>query len=160
MTAATLPVPTAALSARPAPRRALDATRAELLRIRRWPAIWVLFTVWTLLQVTFSFAFPYIAYRSNDPDAFGGAPSPEVLIAQLLPDAVPVTLVQGTPMFGGAIALILGALSVGSGYAWGTWKTVLTQTPTRLEAVAGTLAAVAACIAGLPREITTGTMSS
>ena len=40
-------------------------------------------------------------------------------------------MVQGLPMFGGALVLILGALAVGSGYGWGTWKTVFTTGPRR-----------------------------
>ena len=42
-------------------------------------------------------------------------------------------------MFGGALVLILGALAVGSGYGWGTWKTVFTQGPSGAAAVAGLL---------------------
>ena len=45
----------------------------------------------------------------------------------MMPDQAPVTLVQGLPMFGGALLLILGAITVGSGYGWGTWKTVFTD---------------------------------
>jgi ABC-2 type transport system permease protein len=124
------------------------ATRAELLRLRTWPTFWVLAGVWTVLQVTFSFAFPYLAYRSGDPDAFQGGPTDQVL-ASMLPDAVPQILVQGTPMFGGAIVLILGALTAGSGYGWGTWKTVFTQGPGRGSALAGTIAALGAAVVAL-----------
>ena len=60
----------------------------------------------------------------------------------MLPAAIPDVLVQGMPMFGGAIVLILGALAVGSGYGWGTWKTVLTQGPGRVAAFGGTLVAL------------------
>ncbi|MGW4292651.1 ABC transporter permease subunit, partial [Micromonospora chersina] len=48
------------------------------------------------------------------------------------------------PVFLGAILLILGVLTVGGEYGWGTWKTVLTQGPTRLEVYAGKLLALAA----------------
>jgi ABC-type transport system involved in multi-copper enzyme maturation permease subunit len=52
-------------------------------------------------------------------------------------------------MFGGALMLILGALAVGSGYGWGTWKTVFTQGPKRTEVVGGTLVALAVTVAAL-----------
>jgi hypothetical protein len=52
-------------------------------------------------------------------------------------------------MFGGAILLILGALATGSGYGWGTWKTVLTTAPSRVRAFAGLVAALGAVVAGL-----------
>jgi ABC-type transport system involved in multi-copper enzyme maturation permease subunit len=123
-------------------------TRAELLRLRRWPTLWVLAGIWTTLQVTFSFAFPYLAYRSGDPDAFQGGPSDQ-LLASMLPDAVPQILVQGTPMFGGAIVLILGALAAGSGYGWGTWKTVFTQGPGRGSALAGTIVSLGLAVVAL-----------
>jgi ABC-2 type transport system permease protein len=126
----------------------IASVRADLLRMRRWPTVWVLVAVWTTMQVTFSFAFPYIAYRSGDPDAFQGGPGDQ-LLASMLPDAVPAILVQGTPMFGGAIVLILGALAAGSGYGWGTWKTVLTQGPGRGSVVTGTVVSVGLIVAGL-----------
>ena len=52
-------------------------------------------------------------------------------------------------MFGGALVLILGALAVGSGYGWGTWKTVFTQGPSRPAAFGGTLVALLVLVAGL-----------
>ena len=52
-------------------------------------------------------------------------------------------------MFGGAIVMILGALAVGSGYGWGTWKTVYTQGPSRAAAFGGTLLTLLVLVAGL-----------
>lgn len=125
-----------------------DSTRAELRRLALWPATWVLGGVWLTLQALFSFAFPYIAYRTGDPDAFQGGPMAEIL-ASMLPQAAPATVIQGTPMFGGAIAMIFAALAVGSAYGWGTWKTVLTQGPGRATAAAGTMTAIGVCVAAL-----------
>jgi hypothetical protein len=71
------------------------------------------------------------------------------LLADLLPANAPHVLIQGTPMFGGALVMIMGALAVGSGYGWGTWKTVLTQGPGRGAAFGGTLAALAIFVVGL-----------
>lgn len=126
----------------------MTVLRAELLRLRAWPTLWVLAGVWTALQVMFSFAFPYMAYRSDDPaTAFQGSEGD--LLAGMLPPAVPAILVAGTPMFGGAIVLIFGALAAGSGYGWGTWKTVLTQGPGRGTALGGTIASVGVFVVGL-----------
>lgn len=126
------------------------STRAELLRLRRWPALWVLIGVWVTLNLTFGYVFNYIAYRTGDSSAPGadGRP-PAALLAGLLPSAAPVTLTQGMPMFGGALVMIMAALAVGSGYGWGTWKTVFTQGPSRAAAFGGTLAALAAVVVGL-----------
>ncbi|GAA1643722.1 ABC transporter permease subunit [Georgenia ruanii] len=125
------------------------STRAELRRLWRWPATWVLVGVWTVLNLLFAYAFPWIGYSGGGgPDAAAGA-SPQALLAGLLPANVPSTLVQGMPMFGGAIVMLLGALAIGNGYAWGTWKTVLTQGPGRLAAFGGTLVALAVSVVGI-----------
>ncbi|THV30033.1 ABC transporter permease [Glycomyces paridis] len=124
------------------------SARAELRRLLRWPATWVLGGVWLTLQLLFAFAFPYIAYATGDPDAFQGGPMDQ-LLASMLPQSLPETLIAGTPMFGGAIVMIFAALTVGSAYNWGTWKTVLTQGPGRGAATGGLVAAVGVCVAGL-----------
>jgi ABC-2 type transport system permease protein len=127
----------------------VHSSRAELLRLRRWPALWVLLGVWVTLNVSFGYVFDYVAYRTGDSSPVGdGAPAGS-LLAGLLPSAAPVTLTQGMPMFGGALVMIMGALAVGSGYGWGTWKTVLTQGPGRGAAFGGTLVALAVFVTGL-----------
>jgi ABC-2 type transport system permease protein len=127
----------------------LASARAELLRLRRWPACWVLIGVWFALDLTFVYVFNYIAYRTGtDSGPAEGVPRAQ-LLADLMPGAVPVAAVQGTPLFGGAILLILGALTVGSGYGWGTWKTVLTQGPGRGTAFGGTLVVLALTVVAL-----------
>ncbi|HEX6337647.1 MAG TPA: hypothetical protein VFZ85_11875 [Jiangellaceae bacterium] len=122
--------------------RALGASvRGELLRLRKWPTVWVLGGVWLALNLTFAYVFNYIAYATGSGN-FGTGPATEGLLADLMPDAIPRIYTGGLPMFGGAIMMILGALAAGSGFGWGTWKTVLTQGPGRLVAFAGTLAAL------------------
>jgi ABC-2 type transport system permease protein len=115
------------------------STRAELLRLRRWPAVWIMIGIWALLSLLFAYVFPYVSYRTGN----SAGPVENALLADVLPSGVPAALISGMPMFGGAIMLILGALAVGSGYGWGTWKTVFTQGPGRGAAFGGTLAALA-----------------
>ena len=43
----------------------LRSTRAELLRLRKWPAVWVLAVVWLLLNLTFAYIFNYVAYATD-----------------------------------------------------------------------------------------------
>jgi ABC-type transport system involved in multi-copper enzyme maturation permease subunit len=127
----------------------LRSTRAELLRIGRWPALWVLTGTWLTLNVLFVYVFDYVAYLTGDSSGpTSGVPTDE-LLAGVLPAAVPTSLVQGMPVFGGAILMILGALAAGSGYGWGTWKTTLTQGPGRAAAVGGVLLALAIVVAGV-----------
>ena len=123
--------------------------RAELLRLRRWPATWVLLGVWFALDLAFVYVFNYIAYRTGDASGPADRVPRAQLLAGLLPHAVPAAAVQGTPLFGGAIVLILGALATGSGFGWGSWKTVLTQGPGRGTAFGGTLVVLASTVVGL-----------
>jgi ABC-2 type transport system permease protein len=123
----------------------LASARADALRLRRWPTVWVLIGIWLLLNVMFVYVFRYLSYRNGTGAFAEGTPRAE-LLAGVLPDRVPLSIVQGMPMFGGAIILTLGALAAGSGYGWGTWKTALTQGPSRLAVAGGTVVALAGLV--------------
>jgi ABC-2 type transport system permease protein len=121
--------------------------RAELRRLLRWPAVWVLSGTWLVLNLMFAYVFPYLTYRDGAPVGPGGGGGGS--LAPMLPAQAPIAVVQGMPMFGGALVLILGALAVGSGYGWGTWKTVFTTGPRRDAVLGGTFAALGMVITGL-----------
>jgi ABC-2 type transport system permease protein len=131
----------------------IRSLRAELLRLVRWPVTWVLCGTWLLLNLAFGYLFNYLTYRSDGGVGFAAdTSSPDrarVVLAQMLPDSVPVTMVKEIPLAGGALMLILGGLVVGSGYGWGTWKTVFLTGPRRSVTVVGTLVALAAFVTGL-----------
>ena len=139
----------ATATAAPARTRSLpiiDSTRAELRRILRWPATWVLVGVWLFLNALFGYVFDWISYRTGETT---GPADVGVQLSSLLPAAIPDRFADGMPMFGGAVVMILGALAVGSGYGWGTWKTVYTQGPSRAASFGGTLVALLVLVAGL-----------
>ncbi|MET9210366.1 MULTISPECIES: ABC transporter permease [unclassified Nocardia] len=123
--------------------------RAESVRLGRWPAFWIVLGVWLLLNLTFAYLFNYLAYTSGESGAMSDGLPRDVLLGQLLPAAVPEVFTQGMAMFGGALMLVLGALAVGSGYGWGTWKTVFTQGPSRPAAVGGLLASLLVVVVAL-----------
>jgi ABC-2 type transport system permease protein len=127
----------------------LRSTRAELLRLRKWPAVWVTLGAWLTLAAMFGYLFNYLAYATGSQNFATDGQSVDSLLAQVLPGNVPAVLVQGTPMFGGALMMVLGALVAGSGYGWGTWKTVFLQGPSRTSAVLGSMTAVAVFVLGL-----------
>ncbi|MBB5913327.1 ABC-type transport system involved in multi-copper enzyme maturation permease subunit [Nocardia transvalensis] len=124
-------------------------TRAEFARLRRWPAFWILLGTWILLNLTFAYLFNYLAYTSGDSTRMSNGQPRDVLMQLMLPAAVPEVFTQGMAMFGGALMLVLGALVIGSGYGWGSWKTVLTQGPSRIAVVGGSVAALAVVVVGL-----------
>ena len=121
---------------------------AELLKLRKRPAVWVLTAIWLAFVVLFAYALPY-AFFANlpQPETPENAPAEmqekmqaqseaasEQFMSQLYPENLAAYVLSGISGTGGTLALILGALIVGSEYGWGTLKTVLSQRPGRLGA--------------------------
>lgn len=125
------------------------SVRAELLRLRRWPAVWVIAAAWLILNAVFGYVFNYITYTRGSSTFSNTGTPPASLLARMLPGALPDQLPQGMPLFGGAIMMVLGAIVAGNGYGWGTWKTVFTQGPSRTSAVVGSLGALAVFVVGI-----------
>ncbi|MFW6034178.1 MAG: ABC transporter permease subunit [bacterium] len=128
----------------------IASLRAEVVRLGRWPTTWIIVGVWLVLNLTFGYLFSYLSYRSGSGGGFadevpdGGAAA---LLEQMAPASVPEAMVAGLPMFGGALLITLGALAVGSGYGWGTWKTVFTTGLRRSRVLGGTLGALGLVLA-------------
>jgi ABC-2 type transport system permease protein len=137
---------------------------AELLKLRKRPATWVLALIWVVI-IAFSYfstyAFVVNAPPPPEPPPGAEAPPPEMqeemqaqheafnetLLESLYPQNLLANLFNGgTFQIGGALMLILGALVVGSEYGWGTLKTALTQRPGRLGVLLGKLLAFGAAI--------------
>ncbi len=116
--------------------------RAELLKLLRWPAMWILAALLLVLSQVFGYLIPYVGYRSGGGSGFAAGQTPAQLLADLLPGRLVPNTLGGFPMFAGAIALIIGGLTAGGEYGWGTLKTILVQRPRRLTVLAGKLLAV------------------
>jgi ABC-2 type transport system permease protein len=123
--------------------------RAELLRLRRWPAFWVTVTAWLLLNALFGYVFNFVTYTSGDSSFSNEGQSRADVLAQIMPAGLADNFPQGMPLFGGAIMMVLGAIVAGNGYGWGTWKTVFTQGPSRAAVVLGSIAALCVLVAGI-----------
>ncbi|WP_370947219.1 ABC transporter permease [Amycolatopsis sp. cg5] len=123
-----------------------QGARAELLRLRRWPAVWVMFGAWLLLNLTFTYVFRYLSYVGDGGGFNSDGLSKQQILAGIMPAGVPSAVLGGMPMFGGAILLTLGALAAGNGYGWGTWKTVYIMRPRRALTAGGSLVALAAIV--------------
>lgn len=121
----------------------MSSISAELLKLRKRPAVWLLVGVWLTLNMSFGYVAPYISYRTGS--AQDGVP-PEQLLADLLPINLVSNVLDGYPVFGGALVLVLGALITGGEYGLGTMKTILTQRPRRLSVLGGMLAALAVTV--------------
>lgn len=136
---------------------------AEVLKLRKRPATWVLALIWVVI-IAFSYFSTY-AFIANapPPPAVEQGPNgeeipPEVqeqmqaeeeafndaILQSLYPEnLVSNVMTGGVTNIGAALLLILGALVVGSEYGWGTFKTALTQRPGRLGVLFGKLLAFA-----------------
>jgi ABC-2 type transport system permease protein len=117
---------------------------AELLKLRKRPATWVLLAVVLGLTQLFGYVLPYSSWLTSDQNFRTQGLDPQAVLAGTLPGELVPTSLGGFPVFAGALALILGALATGSEYGWGTMQTALTQRPSRLAVQGGKLAALAA----------------
>lgn len=113
-----------------------NSVAAELLVLRKRAAVWILLAVWTALAAFFAYVLPYITYRNIT------AGPTERTLTELLPQSFAGTVVAGFPFYGGAIALMLGVLALGSEYGWGTLRTLFLQGPGRLRVFGAKLLAL------------------
>jgi ABC-2 type transport system permease protein len=118
------------------------ALRAELLKLDQRPAVWILLGIALALLGLFSYLLPWLLY-THPPQ--GVNPPRGVTLSQLKQPLYPIHLVSTAVTASNipsALALILGVLFVGSEYSWGTFKTLLTQRPGRLQTLIGKLLAM------------------
>ncbi len=117
----------------------------ELYKTVRRPAVWVCIAVLLAAAVTIGYALPW-AIETFPPSGAGRSLPPGTTFADLKVTLYPQNVVRQTVqqwyVLGGVFALILGVLSQGSEYGWGTVKTLYTQRDGRLEMLAGKIGAL------------------
>jgi ABC-2 type transport system permease protein len=126
-----------------------DVMAAEALALRKRPAAWTLLGAWLVMAMLFGYLFPYLGSQ-GDGGAFGDSElSSQLLLASTLPEQLVPTVTSGLPLFGGALALVLGALVAGSPYGWGTLKTALTSRVRRVPLIVGTMTLLTLVLLGM-----------
>jgi ABC-2 type transport system permease protein len=139
----------------------LASLGAELLKIRRRPSTWVLPLIWLAIIVLLNYTLTYTLLSNVPPPTFPeGTPKQqqeqlkkqqeqfkEQQLRSLYPENLVGNLIPGYPSVGAPIALILGALAVGSEYGWATFKTILTQRPGRTALFLGKLLCIGVIMA-------------
>jgi ABC-type transport system involved in multi-copper enzyme maturation permease subunit len=120
----------------------IGSIAAELMVMRKRTATWVLLGLWAALAAFFAYVLPYADYRGQR------GPERAQSLVRLLPHQFVGNVLDGFPFFGGVLVLILGVLTLGSDYGWGTFKTLFTQRPGRLQVFAAKLVALGIALTG------------
>jgi ABC-2 type transport system permease protein len=120
----------------------IGSISAELMILRKRTATWILLGLWTAAAAFFAYILPYATYRNESGVAR------QQSLNDLLPQQFVGNVLGGYPFFGGALILILGVLTLGSDYGWGTLKTLFTQRPGRLQVFGAKLTAVGIVLIG------------
>jgi len=121
----------------------------ETFKLYKRPAVWVCIGLLLVLAIGLGYAVFYFVYTYAPPASSTGLP-PGVTLKDFKIALYPAAFVKYTLSFwdtlGGVFALILGVLSQGSEYGWGTIKTLYTQRPGRLALLAGKLGALSLAV--------------
>ena len=139
----------------------LASLGAELIKVRKRVSTWVLGLIWLAVIILLNYVLIYVLLSNVPPPAFpAGTPKAQQeqlqkqqeqyeqqQLAFLYPEKLVPNLTPGFPNLGAPIVLILGALAVGSEYSWATFKTVLTQRPSRLSVFFGKMLALGVVLA-------------
>jgi ABC-type transport system involved in multi-copper enzyme maturation permease subunit len=115
---------------------AVHAVRAEWLKLRKRPAVWIMILVLGLVVLLFGYLALYLFATQAPAEATTGLDRVLVLTV-LSPENLPGQVLSIAAGFGGALGLILGALSMGNEFTWRTVKTITTQLPRRSTLLAG-----------------------
>ncbi len=116
---------------------------AEWLKLRKRAATYVIGAIWVALILLLEYLLSYYFFKSAPRPRLGaGGFNTRTFIDALLPRNIVHYMVPGNTTLGGALMLILAALTGGSEFGWATLKTIFTQRPTRLTVFAGKLLAL------------------
>ena len=124
----------------------VGAVRAELRKIAKRPSSWILLGVELAILVLIGYLLTWAIY--THPPA--GARLPRGAAAVELKKGLYPAGFVGSVLHGGlpsVLTLILGVLAVGSEFGWGTWKTLFTQGPARLQTWAAKIVALVIAVA-------------
>lgn len=120
---------------------------AELVKLAKRPASWIMAVILLLSLGLFGYLFIYVfaasVQRGDDPQSVDA----DTVLEGILPGSVLLQVLSNITGIGAAVALVFGALVVGSEYGWGTLKQVLIQSPGRLQMLWGKILAIGAAIA-------------
>ena len=128
----------------------LASLRAELLVMRKRPAVVALILVLPADMLITSYISGYVLYATANTGISLGINAPQVL-STLLPDQYLTAALSGfgqfNGLYGAAVLMLLGALTGGSDWGRNTIRTALLQGPGRLRTFTGQALALATAVA-------------
>lgn len=128
----------------------LAAFRWETFKLYRRPAVWVCIGLLLVLAIGLGYLTLYLVYTYAPTGPNNGGLPRGVTLKDFKIALYPAAFVKYTlgrwDTLGGVFALILGVLSQGSEYGWGTIKTLYTQRPGRVAMLVGKLAALSVAV--------------
>lgn len=125
------------------------ALSAELLKLRKRPATWVVLAILVVFVLLFGYVLLWLLATNAPEEAFSGGPPPAELLETLHPDNLTAYAASNVTGVGGALVLVLGALIAGSEYGWGTVRTIAVVRPGRATIALAKVVAVTAAAAVL-----------
>jgi len=118
----------------------------ETFKLYRRPAVWVCIGLLLVLAIGLGYVALYLVYSYAPSGPNNGGLPRGLTLKDLKIGLYPLNFVKYTlstwDTLGGVFALILGVLSQGSEYGWGTIKTLYTQHPGRIAMLVGKLGAL------------------
>jgi ABC-2 type transport system permease protein len=111
----------------------VGSVRAEALKLRRRPANWLVIAIGVFAIIVLIYLLQYLRLHNS-----GQRLSPSevsLLKLRLYPPGFLQSVLRNLNQLFHVLALVLGALTTGSEFGWGTWKTLFTQGPTRVAVV-------------------------
>jgi ABC-type transport system involved in multi-copper enzyme maturation permease subunit len=115
--------------------------RAEILKMRKRLANWVLLGILLVVLVLIGYVLSYVILK-NPPKGFRSEVPASTLLKQVFPENLMPNVLAGMGTIGAAIMIILGGLNTASEYSWVTVQTILIQRPGRLAVLFGKLLAL------------------
>src|SRR4051794_789187 len=105
---------------------------AEMLKLRKRPAVWVVLAVVLGDLLFFQYFINYGTYLQAKAGVISTQGPIDWGLATTKTSEIARVVVSHYAGLGASLALVLGALVMGNEYSWGTHKTIFTQGPPRL----------------------------
>jgi ABC-2 type transport system permease protein len=128
----------------------MRAFSGELFKTVRRPAVWVCVIGLFAVAFTIGYLIPWVIFTYTHVPAGSSSLPKGTTLADFKVTLYPQNFVRQTlqqwSVLGGVFALILGVLSQGSEYGWGTIKTLFTQRDGRVTMLMGKVGAIAVVV--------------